>query len=274
MVVSVNPWSEGGEGPATEVPWSRDLESVYSKFHSLRNRATLRTFMLFGAFMYAVFAELDWLRAREAFWELTVVRVVVMALIMFIWVASFMRGFHRMERALLTVGVFVAGAGILVMIDRAGLDVDFYQAGLVQVIMFAAFLLWLPTRSVVALGLSLLAGYAGVVIHQLGPTDAALGFIVNAFFTVGGSALIAIVGNLLYQRGSRRAFLREVQLARELNFSRGEVARRESLLGLAQQQLEAGEKPDLQQLLALITASRIRGSMASTPSPRGQLTAG
>lgn len=119
MPVSVAIKSVEHAGPA--ILNDKSIRASYLKYKSRRQRKSTRWFMLLGAFLYSVFSLLDWLRAGEVyFWKFAAIRVVVITVILIVWMLSFAAFFERIEGGVLTFGVLVAGAGVLMMIWRVG----------------------------------------------------------------------------------------------------------------------------------------------------------
>jgi two-component system, cell cycle sensor histidine kinase PleC len=185
---------------------ARDVESRFAIEHLSRALPTIRLFLIAASLLYATFGILDAYIIPDARTDAWLIRYAfVCPFLLGVVSFSFSRAFRRVAQLLLSLCVFVAGFGIVLMVIVAlppgnGL----YYAGLIVVVIYGSSLIGLRCTKAAAISLLLLTLY-DIVAISINPIPGQL-LLNNNFFLVM-SVAIGVFSSYVQELQARRDFI-------------------------------------------------------------------
>lgn len=191
----------------------QELEQAFEQDYFYGAITCVRLAIIQAILSYSAFAIDDYYCLPETGKLAAVIRVLMFAIAIFVWVASFREVFFKKYYQLIMGSVAVyAGCGINLMIafSRPG-EVAYatYYGGLIEVMYFFFFLCRVRSSYAVPMGLLLVMTYEGIAIGLQGLLESAAGIVLlvnNSLFLISAFVIGAIACNVI-ERNSWLDFL-------------------------------------------------------------------
>jgi len=167
------------------------FEQAFRREHARQSVRIIRMALVVGAVVYAVFATLDFLIAKEHYRTLWLIRfgIVIPAIIAIAFTYS--QKFQNYGQLMLACAMVMAGAGVVAMTAILPPELStIYYVGLILVLVYCSTLIRLSYPAVCAISLILVGSYE-VVALAINPVAAAV-LISNTYFLIS-SAIVAIL---------------------------------------------------------------------------------
>ena len=181
------------------------LEAAFLRAYAQESLWQARLAILVGLGIYALFGLLDPWMVPGALAEVLLVRGVVCALLLSLFLVSLTPRFRQHMQQVLALVSLVGGLGVAALIAVAQ-DADRYYdyyAGLVLILFFVHVLLRLRFVWAAAVGWALVAVYNGVA---LGLTAMPTSVVINSNFFLIGANVIGLFAGYLLERYAREVF--------------------------------------------------------------------
>ena len=172
------------------------VEQAYRREHARRSAPVIRMALIVGAVIYALFATLDFLIAPGHYQSLWLIRFgVVIPGIAALLAFTYNRHFQDYGQMVLSIGMVLAGAGIVSMIAVLPSEVGHrYYAGLILVLIYCSTLIRLTYWQVLMVGGVLVGFYEFVVLYVTpAPVDTV---ISGSFFLISAAGIAVIIAYL------------------------------------------------------------------------------
>ena len=193
---------------------ARQVERRFAVENLDRALPTIRLFLVAASILYAAFGILDAYIIPEARTDAWLIRfAMVCPFLLGVVVFSFFRAFRHVAQVLLSLCVFLAGFGIVLMVAIASPPGNsLYYAGLIMVVIYGSSLVGLRFTKAVATSVLLVALYDLVAI-SVNPISPSL-LLNNNFFLIM-SVGIGMFSSYIQERLARRDFIATEMLRRE-----------------------------------------------------------
>ncbi len=174
------------------------------------NAHAARVASIFGFTLVPLFGFLDWIVAREVFFEFLAIRLMLAAYSLFVF-TCYNRDYFRRHVDLFGVALVVGVAlAISAMVFTLGGFISGYYAG-INLVMLAAGLLFLWDKKIVALT------YGLIVLSYLAPNawkieEGAWSTTISNIFFLVSTAIIVSIGQVVTYRSQYRQFATELSL--------------------------------------------------------------
>ncbi len=186
------------------------LEEEYRDFYFSESIGAVRITLILAIFFYAIFAGLDIAVAKQYQHQLWLIRFAfVIPVLIILYILSFRPWFRKYVQALVGVGMYLTGLGIILMIfyvSKIGLYT--YYAGLMLIFMIGYTFIRLRIVSATIAGWSIVLTYE--IVAVIFTHTPAIALINNNFFFVSANVIGMLICYFLDRTNRRDFFMRKL----------------------------------------------------------------